>query len=261
MDNSQFFPALAVVWVFGFAAVLLIAWHLRSKRRMEKLQIIHAERMKAMEKGIPLPEFPELGENEGGALKALASNLASKRLNPRWPLGVGVLLIMGGPRHGGRDEDVRRGDRDGRWAHPQRALAVRADRCLLGHRDVPLLCLDAYRRGTSPDRGRPGDRGWTTPFGCRPSSARAMRFTSKRLVERHQGMVFRLVLSILGTGHHGAAEELTQDVFVSVYRKLGQFRGEAKSARGSTALPTTMPSTIAITRASRRVTTVRRCSR
>ncbi len=96
MDNSQFFPALAVVWVFGFAAVLLIAWHLRSKRRMEKLQIIHAERMKAMEKGIPLPEFPELGENEGGALKALASNLASKRLNPRWPLGVGVLLIMGG---------------------------------------------------------------------------------------------------------------------------------------------------------------------
>ena len=98
MDNSQFFPALAVVWVFGFAAVLLIAWHLRSKRRLEKLNIIHAERMKAMEKGIPLPEFPELGEDEGKALigKALASNFASKRLNPRWPLGVGVLLIMGG---------------------------------------------------------------------------------------------------------------------------------------------------------------------
>ena len=50
----------------------------------------------------------------------------------------------------------------------------------------------------------------------------------KALVERHRGMVFRLILSILGTGHHGAAEELTQDVFVSVYRKLDQFRGEAK---------------------------------
>jgi RNA polymerase sigma-70 factor (ECF subfamily) len=50
----------------------------------------------------------------------------------------------------------------------------------------------------------------------------------KALVERHRGPVFRLVLSILGAGHHGAAEELTQDVFVKVYRKLGQFRGDAK---------------------------------
>ena len=50
----------------------------------------------------------------------------------------------------------------------------------------------------------------------------------KALVERHRGPVFRLVLSILGAGHHGAAEELTQDVFLTVYRKLGQFRGEAK---------------------------------
>ena len=50
----------------------------------------------------------------------------------------------------------------------------------------------------------------------------------KALVERHRGPVFRLVLSILGAGHQGAAEELTQDVFLKVYRKLGQFRGEAK---------------------------------
>lgn len=50
----------------------------------------------------------------------------------------------------------------------------------------------------------------------------------QQLVERHRGPVFRLVLSILGAGHDGAAEELTQDVFVKVYRKLGQFRCEAK---------------------------------
>jgi RNA polymerase sigma-70 factor (ECF subfamily) len=50
----------------------------------------------------------------------------------------------------------------------------------------------------------------------------------KALVERHRGPVFRLVLSILGAGHAGAAEELTQDVFLKVYRKLGQFRGDAK---------------------------------
>jgi hypothetical protein len=51
-----------------------------------------------MEKGIPLPEFPELNENETKVIlgKALASNIEATRWNPRWPLGVGVLLIMGG---------------------------------------------------------------------------------------------------------------------------------------------------------------------
>ncbi len=50
----------------------------------------------------------------------------------------------------------------------------------------------------------------------------------EQLVERHRGAVFRLILSILGSGREGAAEELTQDVFVKVYRRIGQFRGEAK---------------------------------
>lgn len=48
------------------------------------------------------------------------------------------------------------------------------------------------------------------------------------LVERHRGSVFRLILSILGPGHEGEAEELAQDVFVKVYQRLDQFRGEAK---------------------------------
>ena len=48
------------------------------------------------------------------------------------------------------------------------------------------------------------------------------------LVERHRGSVFRLILSILGPGREGEAEELAQDVFVKVYQRLDQFRGEAK---------------------------------
>ena len=64
MDDGQFYSSLGVVWVFGFVLVMLIAWHLRSKRQLEKLKIIHEERMKAMEQGIPLPEFPELKEDE-----------------------------------------------------------------------------------------------------------------------------------------------------------------------------------------------------
>ena len=96
MDQGQFYSSLGAIWVFGFAAVLLIAWHLRGKRRLEKLKVIHEERMKAMEKGIPLPEFPELREDDNMLSKALASNIEAKPWNPRWPLGVGALLIMGG---------------------------------------------------------------------------------------------------------------------------------------------------------------------
>lgn len=48
------------------------------------------------------------------------------------------------------------------------------------------------------------------------------------LVERHREPVFRLVLSILGPGREGEAEELAQDVFVKVYQKLDGFRGQAK---------------------------------
>ena len=63
---------------------------------MEKLKVVHEERMRAMEKGIPLPEFPELREDDGLLSRALASNIEARPWNPRWPLGVGALLIMGG---------------------------------------------------------------------------------------------------------------------------------------------------------------------
>lgn len=96
MDHGQFYSALGAVWVFGFAAVLLVAWHLRGKRRLEKLNLIHEERMKAMEKGIPLPEFPELDGGDSVIGRALATNIEARPWNPRWPLGVGALLITGG---------------------------------------------------------------------------------------------------------------------------------------------------------------------
>ena len=98
MDQGQFYSALGVVWVFGFVAVFIVIWHLRSKRRMEKLNMIHVERMKAMEKGIPLPEFPELTDDQArrGIGRALAGHMEGKPWNPRWPLGLGALLIMAG---------------------------------------------------------------------------------------------------------------------------------------------------------------------
>ncbi len=81
---------MGMIWVFGWAAVILVAWHLRNVRREVRLRMIHEERMKAMEKGIPLPEFPELDPPRN------PSRWLDRPLNPRWPLGVGAFVsVMG----------------------------------------------------------------------------------------------------------------------------------------------------------------------
>lgn len=48
------------------------------------------------------------------------------------------------------------------------------------------------------------------------------------LVERHQQNVFRVVLSVLGPYTDADAEETAQEVFLRVYQKLDQWRGNAK---------------------------------
>ena len=48
------------------------------------------------------------------------------------------------------------------------------------------------------------------------------------LVERFRDRVFRLVVSMLGPGNEAEAEDVTQEVFVLVYRKLGTFRHDSE---------------------------------
>lgn len=89
-DPGMFWAAFGALWIFGCTAALIIVWHLRSKQRIEKLNLVHQERMRAMEKGIPLPEFPDLDEESSRIV------IERLRLNPRWPLGLGALCIMTG---------------------------------------------------------------------------------------------------------------------------------------------------------------------
>ena len=48
------------------------------------------------------------------------------------------------------------------------------------------------------------------------------------LVRKYERPVFRLVASVLGPGFVSAAEDLTQEIFVHVYHKLGGFRFAAR---------------------------------
>jgi RNA polymerase sigma-70 factor (ECF subfamily) len=50
----------------------------------------------------------------------------------------------------------------------------------------------------------------------------------ERLVERHQQRVFRVIVAVLGPGRDSEAEDVTQDVFVQVFRRLGVFEGRSR---------------------------------
>lgn len=78
-----------LIWVFGWSAVLLVVWYVRGQRRQRRLELLHAERMAAIDKGIPLPEMPDY---EGLAQRSRFNG--GGELNPRWPLGVGTVIAM-----------------------------------------------------------------------------------------------------------------------------------------------------------------------
>jgi hypothetical protein len=83
-----------LVWVFGWASVVLCVWYVRSSRKQRRLELIHAERMAAIAKGIPLPELPDY--DDPGVKVSLAAERGGDPVNRRWPLGVGAVCIMAG---------------------------------------------------------------------------------------------------------------------------------------------------------------------
>ncbi len=92
-------PQFAVPWtgvIFTvIAATVTLVWrHQNMQRYRIRLEMIQKERLVAMEKGIPMPELPEYDDGGGRpSLDALADRL---RVHPRWPLGAGALLVVGG---------------------------------------------------------------------------------------------------------------------------------------------------------------------
>ena len=93
-DPGMFWATFGAIWVFGCVAVLIVVWNLRNKRRLEKEKMIHEERLRAIEKGVPLPEFPDLSEE--AKMDQFNKIFTPPSLNPRWPLGLGALVAFAG---------------------------------------------------------------------------------------------------------------------------------------------------------------------
>ena len=77
-----------IIWVFGWVALFVVLKMLSDAKKRHRMDLIHKERLAAMEKGIPMPELPEYEEEVS---VPLTSRL---RLNPRWPLGVGAISVL-----------------------------------------------------------------------------------------------------------------------------------------------------------------------
>jgi len=84
---------IGILFLFGSAAFFLALKWLNIRRYQIKLDFIHRERLIAMEKGIPMPEVPDYDPAPPHRIDTLLGLL---RVNPRWPLGAGILLVLGG---------------------------------------------------------------------------------------------------------------------------------------------------------------------
>ena len=78
------------------AAILAFVWgmkYLHTRKRQEERQMIHRERILAMEKGIPLPEFP-IQEDDSARSTLLEISHASRSLLPKLTLGCGLIVLF-----------------------------------------------------------------------------------------------------------------------------------------------------------------------
>ena len=90
-QNVFFYELPGIVFTIIAAVFYLVIRQQNLQRYRIRLEMIQKERLVAMEKGIPMPELPDY--DNGPSLHSLASLL---RVNPRWPLGAGAVLILGG---------------------------------------------------------------------------------------------------------------------------------------------------------------------
>ena len=92
MKGEYFWSLLILAWVFGWA----ILWYLRRKaveaRALRLREMVHRERLAAIEKGVPLPEIPAEEEAESSWLTPEA-----ERVRAAWLRRLALFLGCAAP--------------------------------------------------------------------------------------------------------------------------------------------------------------------
>ncbi|MFN7932875.1 MAG: DUF6249 domain-containing protein [Bryobacteraceae bacterium] len=80
------------IWAFGWALIFYLFHREKTKRRLHVFDLIHKERMQAIEKGLPYPELPPYAvEDEEGD-----KHVQWRPVSPRRIAGLGIVVILGG---------------------------------------------------------------------------------------------------------------------------------------------------------------------
>ena len=95
MYDGLLWATLGIAWVFGWA----IIWYFRRKRveanSLRLRELVHEERLAAIEKGVPLPEIPSEEEADPIWLRPEAERMRAAWLR-RSALILGLFFLFGG---------------------------------------------------------------------------------------------------------------------------------------------------------------------
>ena len=80
------------IWAFGWALIFYLFHREKTKRRLHVFDLIHKERMQAIEKGLPYPELPPYAIED----EESDPHPHWKPVSPRRVAGFGVVIILGG---------------------------------------------------------------------------------------------------------------------------------------------------------------------
>lgn len=81
---------LGLTWITLWAVFVLVLIFMKNRKRQKIMELIHKERMAALDKGVPPPEWPDYN-GKGLSGEGLNAALGS---GPRAHLGTGGLLFM-----------------------------------------------------------------------------------------------------------------------------------------------------------------------
>lgn len=96
MTYEHIWFLLTLAWIFGWAGFVILAKYLRNRSRLRVREMMHKERMLAMEKGVPLGELPDhlnggiVEESEGTKMFVIGD------WDRKIALALGLLFLFGG---------------------------------------------------------------------------------------------------------------------------------------------------------------------
>jgi hypothetical protein len=96
MSYEHIWALLGLLLILGWAGLVILARHVRERGRLKVRNMIHQERMRAMEKGVPLGEFPDHLSTENWGDDVWVPHKKNIEWDRKMALGLGLVMTLGG---------------------------------------------------------------------------------------------------------------------------------------------------------------------